>query len=317
MTDPSAHPPGAEPPASPDDGHGDDGLGASAGWLEKPPPPPPEDDPPGEPAPAGEEDAGPSREEYRALWLSVVLWPLRNGTLVAVALLAGAAAALAFFDGGATPGDRRLNEVLQFAVGGLTAVVLAVYARRVVFNTVKGDVPVPWGRDPRDEVGWLVAVKNFCVVLVITLLPFGAFAAVQLFVEIRDWAMPFVITGLLLLAAFQFPVALVAATAKDDPLAALPGGAFRVWRAGPYAGFVAGTVAVASVGLLVAASFAASWWLDPARVDQELVEHTTSRTLARIALGMLRFGALYLALVSFRVAGLLARDVPEVEEVLL
>lgn len=256
-----------------------------------------------------------SRDAYRSLWVDVLTWPVKSSTLPAVLLLLLVAALLSFLDGGSTRDIRTTARLAQIAVGAGGLCILGIYARRIVRSAVKGDRPVPWFRDREDELPWWKAVADFMTIVAITMIPLGIYWLVTFFVEVPVWADRIARPALCLLGAAQIPLAIVAYTVKDSVLAAGPFTVRRVWRAEPHAARVAGVTAVACVALMLL-SFAFAAGFAPRDVNLKIDDHTALRTAGRVGLTVLRFAALYAALVSFRVAGLLVHEVPEVRETL-
>lgn len=250
---------------------------------------------------------------YRSLWLDVITWPVRSGAWPAAVALLVVAALLSWFDGGATQDQRRLFRVVQIAIGGLALVVLGIYARRIVRAAAHGDRPVPWLRDRDDELPWWNVVGEFLAVFVIAQLPLVLLLIALAFVELPAWVSLPAGALMCLFGAAQFPLALVAATLRGSVLAAFPRTVLRVWRTEPHASRVAGVTSVAFVALLLI-SFALAAGMNPRLPRSVIDDHTTWRTVTRVGLTVLRFGAFYAALVSFRVAGLLVHEVPEVRE---
>jgi hypothetical protein len=251
-----------------------------------------------------------SSDAYKALWLDVVKWPLRGSTVPAVLLLLLVAGGLSYFDGGTPDANPGARGMMKVAIGTVGLAVLGLYARRIIFNAVQGDRRLPWFRDPDDDMRWWTAVFEFVTVATLTLLPLAAFWVSQFFVEYGEWTGRLVASALCLLGAAQLPLALVGTTLRGTVFAAFPWTVARVWRAEPHASRVAAVTSVTFVSLLLL-SFAFAAGLDPAADD-----HSAQRTAGRIGLTALRFLALYSALVSFRVAGLLVHEVPEVREAL-
>lgn len=254
-------------------------------------------------------------DAYRALWREVALWPLKHGTLLAVLILAALSAVLSLLDGGATQDARTFQAFLKIPVGVAALVVLGIYARRIVWSTVEGDRPVAWFRDRSDDTPWTGAVTQFAACAVTCLMPFGIFLVVDFVMEFRPFVTVAGAVALALLGGAQLPLALVATTVQGKLTAALPHKLLRIWRAEPHASRVAAATSVAfAVVLLV--TFLLADGFNPDDPTRMIDDHTAVRTTGRVTLGVLRLAAFYCALVSFRVAGLLVRDVPEVREAL-
>lgn len=310
MTEPPERPPSGdepEPPETPDPAEGTP-LHAA----------PPSPEPPSALSQARDARAVADEVEsraFRALWLGALRWPLRHGTLLGVVLLLAVALGLSLLEGGADRDARRLRMVGRVVVGFAGFAVLGLYARRVLFNTLERDRRVPWLLDREDDVVWWRAITDFAVVVAFALLPMGIVTLADALFDLPGWVSTFCVPALFVLGVAQLPLALVAVTARGSPTAAMPHMVLRVWRAAPRASRAATLSSVAFVALLLS-----SFWLaaglypdDPAQLVRD---DTGARLVARLGLAALRFGAFYAALVSFRVAGVLVRDVPEVREVL-
>ncbi len=223
---------------------------------------------------------------------------------------------MSWFEGGSSADARSLGTVLQIAIGFVGVLVLAVYARKILFNTLQDDVAVPWGRDGRDHATVVQNLTDFAAVIGILILPYAAWLGCEWFFELSaHWGW----IGRLLfgvLAAAQFPLALAAVTFRDDVGAALPRTTMRMFRAEPRAARIASGTAMVFIALLIASFWLATPFNSGLGLGDSVVDHTTARDAGRWALFVLRFVAFYAALVSFRVAGLLVREVPDVREAL-
>lgn len=252
-------------------------------------------------------------------WRSVILTPLRGGTLLGTCALALLAACGAWLEGGSTAEAHLYRQLGQAIVGMASVAVLSVYARRIVLCTAEGDRPVPWFTDAHDDATtWKLDLASFLAVLLSALAP-------ALFVNTAALVTgaPRALTGFavfvgLVAGALHFPFAALSVVLRNGPLGAWYAGSLRAWRSHAAVARTAVLPALAFLGLTVLASVLGGW-LVPAPYDEwsrPIADHTTGRDLARAAVFGLELAALLAALCTFRVAGLLARDVPEIREVL-
>lgn len=274
------------------------------------PAPPPAPD--GSPAPA---DGPPSP------WGDVVRTPLRGGALLALLLATPLVAWLSWLEGGI--GDDAGKLLLQPLLVLVLLLVLGVFARRIALATLE-DRPVPWFRDERDATSWVQDVASFAAMLVLALVPtIVASAALSAF-GAPAWLTGVVALAGVVFAAIHFPFALASSVVRPGGFGAGWGGTFRAWRANRDAAPVAVRPTAVFLGLAVLSVVLASWLVphyaesqasdDPAR--RLALDRSTSRDVGRVLVFAVRFAALWAALCSFRVAGMLVRDVPEVREAL-
>jgi hypothetical protein len=265
------------------------------------------------PEPAGDSER---RDTARSVFRrDVLLWPLRDGTLAGVLALAVLAALFSWRDGGADHEERYVNTILQLVIGAGVFVVLAQYARRIVKATVGGR-PVPWGRDDADETTLWQNTSDMAGAVVVLLSPLGLFLIADT-VWGFEWLVRWPAVVLLgLLAAVQFPLAVAAVVVKDDVVAAFPRTPLRMWRAEPAAARSACGAAAVFLGLTIASLYLATAFNHGVGPRDVIEDHSALRDAGRVGLFALRAVGLYAALLSFRMAGLLVRDVPKVREIL-
>lgn len=256
-------------------------------------------------------------EAYRALWRDVLLCPLRGGTLLGLVLLGLLTAWMSSLEGGATYDDRYQNSLLQGVIGVVALLVIGLYARRIMVCTFPVERPVPWFRDPEDDATALSASLDFITIVGLVSAPLMVVMTVTAFVDWPGWLEWMLRLAAALLAAAQLPFALVGAVGRGTVLGALPRTVVRIVKAEPRATKIAAGSALAFAGLFVL-SFLLSTLYAPEKANANLGEADTTalRSAGRVGLFLMRFVAAWAALVSFRVAGLLARDVPEVREIL-
>jgi len=262
---------------------------------------------------------GISPDERRALWGEVLRWPTKGGMLGGVIAPVALAFAASRFEGGASQPERETRAMLQWlACGPALFAVLGHYAWRAVSCTYPAERPVPWGGDPQETASMGQRVASFAAVSVLSFAPMCVWTMLR-----TPLGAPPLVDGIVLAAtacvgAAMFPLGLAAAAIRGSPLAATPGPVLRMWRAEPRAARIAAATSLAFVGLLAAAAWAAGSPKLPADAlmadGGAHAKDPTSDGLRWLIFG-LRAAGFYAALVSFRVAGLLAREVPGIREV--
>jgi hypothetical protein len=268
-------------------------------------------------------DAAPevSASERRALWADVLRWPLKGGMLGGVFLFAVLAYASASFEGGSTSSQRDEHAMVRAVVIFAALLVLGIYSWRALVCSWPAERPVPWGRDDGYDVPLSRVFSTFFPVLFFSFLPMVVWLAARGFVHAPSWVDWLVIFATAIYAGAVFPLGLAGAVVRGSPLAALPGPVARMRRAEPYAAGIASKSGVIFVVALVfSAWLAARFVVVPADYsilsDASIREPVTVPAWLFVALVLLRGAGFYAALVSFRVAGLLVREVPEISEVL-
>ena len=262
-----------------------------------------------------------SNDERRALWLDVLRWPLKGGTLGAVALFAIVAYASGQFEGGYSSSQRDQRAWGQAVVFFSAIVLLGVASWRAISCTYPVERPVPWGRDEADETPLGRMLGLYLAVLFISFVPMVIWLSARGMLDVAPWVNWFVIALAAVYAGASLPLGLAAAVVRGSPIAALPGPLARMRRAQPHAARIAAATGVVFVGCLVF-----SFWLASTFVKQPTDwalpgEHPRGEPdmvgpLLRWTLVLLRFAGFYAGIVSCRVAGLLVREVPEIREVL-
>jgi hypothetical protein len=242
--------------------------------------------------------------------------PLAGGTALGTAVLVLLAAAAAHLEGGADPDQRRTNAYAQAVVFLVAAGVLGFYARRVLLCAFEDDRPVPWFRDERDARPWTSDVGAFVAVAVLSFLPLLAWTALRRAVEAPAWASVAVNSASLVYATAVFPFAHAAAVLRGTVLAGTPSVALRAIRAAPTAARAAIRPTFFFLALLAVSAVMSGWFTPPPGGSVVVEDHTTGRDALRVAVFVVRSAAVWAALVSFRAAGVLAREAPEVGEVL-
>lgn len=280
------------------------------------PSPRPDQDPPGDVPHDGvpAEEAPPDSD--RGPPVSGLRAPLLGGTVVGTALLILLSAASAHLEGGATPEERRTNAWAQAAVLLVAAGVLGFYARRVLLCAHEDDRRVPFGRDERDPRPWTSDVAAFVAVAFLSFLPLVAWTVVGRAVGAPAWASVAVSSASLVYATAVFPFAHAAVVMRGTILAGTPSVALRAIRSSPVAARAAITPTFTFLALLSASMVMSGWFTPPPDGAAAIEDHTAGRDLLRVAVFLVRSAAAWAALASFRAVGLLAREVPEVGEVL-
>lgn len=262
-----------------------------------------------------------SGAEQRSLWMAVLRWPLRGGMLGGVLLLTALAVASAFAEGGYTTWQREQRAWVQAGVLFAAISVLGHYAWRAVACTFPAERPVPWFGDAVDDVPALRKIGFFFSVILLSFLPAALWLVLRRALDPAPWLDWTVVAVTCAWGANCLPFGLAGAVVQGSALAALPGTVLRVRRAEPYAARIASVCSMAFVGLLVSSMWLAATYVKhpkdsllPGDLPKEVPDMVGSGL--RAALIVIRASGFYAALVSFRVAGLLVRDVPQVREVL-
>ena len=262
-----------------------------------------------------------SKEEHRALWMDVALWPLKGGMLGGVLLLTSMALGLAWLEGGSTLAARETRSYLSGAVSVVALMTLGHYAWRAVACTSPSERAVPWGKDDLDDSSPFQRMSAFVGVFALSFLPVILWVTLQGRIGAPVWLYWIVIALASLAGAAIFPLGLAGSVAIGSALGALPWRVRRMWKANPAAARIAATSALVFVGMLLLSAILADAFVgkpkegdiltSASRGDPDMVGPWLRWTLA-----VLRAGGFYAALVSCRVAGLLVREVPEIREVL-
>ena len=267
-------------------------------------------------------DAAPevSKEEHRALWMEVLRWPLKGGMLGGVIVLTALAFASAQLEGGASQSAREQRAMGQGVVGLAALLVLGVYSWRAVSCTYPAERPVPWGGDPDDATPVGQRATTFLAAFVVSFLLLLAWITLRGPVGAAPWVDWLVIATTSAIGAALLPLGLAGSIAQRSVLGAMPTRVWRMWRADSHGARIAMTTALAFVGLLVLSAWMAAVFVkqpsdsqmpsDVVRGDPDMVG-----PVLRYALFALRAAGFYAALVSFRVGGLLVREVPQMREV--
>jgi hypothetical protein len=261
-----------------------------------------------------------SKEESRALWLDVILWPLKGGMLGGVLLLAAMAAGLGFLEGGATQSDRDTRAYLAGALSVVALLTLGHYAWRAIVCTSPAERPVPWFGDDADASSLMQRVSTFLGVFAIAFLPLIVWVTAQSQIGAPRWVFWLVVVALSAAGAAVFPLGLSSSVVVGSALGAKPTRIWRMWKANPPAARIAATSALVFVGVFVAAALlTAAFVAKPKEIDYLASPNRPASDpvgpALRWSLIVLRAGGFYAALVSCRVAGLLVREVPEIREV--
>lgn len=277
-----------------------------------------------DPAPAAPAVAPPAAEP-RSMWMEILRTPLTKGVLPGTIGLFAAMALVAWLEGGATHDDRGYQSWAQAAILIPSLAVLGLYARRITICTIE-EREIPVGPDRADETTWTSAAGLFLVVVVVSLAPVFLWTSIQAAVGAPTWVSLAVVALCMVPAALHFPFAHAAVTLKADPLAAFPARSIAVWRRDSDSAKIAVGPSYAFFALFVLSiTFSALFDpgtqrnFDPSEADlrrQAAADHTLLRDLGRAGMFVIRAGAVWAALVSARVSGLLARDVPAIREIL-
>lgn len=267
--------------------------------------------------PAGDASA----TEQRSLWMAVLRWPLGGGMLGGVLLLTALAVASAFAEGGYSTWQREQRAWVQAGILFAAISVLGHYAWRAVACTFPAERPVPWFGDSGDDVPAPRKVGFFFSVALLSFLPAAIWLVLRRALDPAPWVDWTVVAVTCAWGASCLPFGLAGAVVQGSALAAMPGTVMRVRRAEPHAARIASACSIAFVGLLVFSMWLAATFVHqpketPLPGDLPKVVPDMVGNGLRIALIAIRATGFYAALVSFRVAGLLVRDVPQVREVL-
>jgi hypothetical protein len=262
-----------------------------------------------EAAPAAPDDRG-------SLWMAVVRWPLRGGMLGAVFLLTGIAYLLSRFESGGSPSARETAAMVQGGLALVAILVLGHYAWRAVACTFPRERPVPWGVDEEEVRPLTQRVTTFIAVLAISFAPLLAWLGLRRPIGAPGWLDAVVVLLAAAFGASMFPLGLAGAVARGTPLAALPRPVLRMWRAEPRAARIAWFTSLVFVGLFALSALVAALATKRMPNDAEFggPGKDPMNDGTRWAIFALRAVAFYAALVSFRVAGLLVREVPGMHE---
>jgi len=260
-----------------------------------------------------------SPQERRALWAEVLTWPTKGGMLGGVIVLVALAYVSSRFEGGASQAERETRAMLQWIVcGPLVFAALGHYAWRAVACTYPAERAAPWGGDPQETATMGQRIASFAAVSFISFAPLVVWTSVRAPLGAPGWVDGVVVAATACVGAAMFPLGLAAAAVRGSPLAAMPGPVLRMWRAEPRAARIAAATALVFVGLLLAAAWAAG---SPKLPSDSLMAGESPHAKDPMSDGLrwlvfaLRAAGFYAALVSFRVAGLLAREVPSIREV--
>jgi hypothetical protein len=262
---------------------------------------------------------GISPEERRALWGEVLRYPTKGGMLGGTIALVALAFVSSRFEGGASQHERETRAMLQWIVcGPLMFAALGHYSWRAVSCTYPSERPVPWGGDPQESTPLGHRIASFVTVSVLSFAALFAWTTIRAPIGAPSWLDTIVLAATACLGAAMFPLGLAAAAVRGSPLAAMPGPVIRMWRAEPRAARIASITSLAFVGLMMAAAWAAASAKTPSDAfmagDAATTKDPTSDGLRWLVFA-LRAAGFYAALASFRVAGLLAREVPAIREV--
>jgi hypothetical protein len=264
--------------------------------------------------------SGPSSPEVRrGQWGEVIRWPLSGGMLGGVIALVALAFASSRLEGGASPSARDQNAMLQGVVMLAAFAVLGHYAWRAVSCTYPAERPVPWGGDDAEGSPLVRRVGAFAAAFMFSFMPLIAWLWTRGLVHPAPWIDTLVVAVLAAFGGAMLPLGLAGAVVRGNPLGATPATVRRMWRAEPYAARVAACASLAFVGLLIASTWAAQSGALPS--DAYMPGEGPRGAKDPMGDGLkwtifaLRGAGFYAALVSFRVAGLLVREVPAIREV--
>jgi hypothetical protein len=261
-----------------------------------------------------------SAEEHRALWLDVIRWPLKGGMLGGVILLTLLAYVSAHFEGGWATWVRDQRTYVQGVALVLAVLVLARYAWRALVCTYPEERPVPWGPDPQDDTPVATSTGTFVAVAFFAFLPLAVWLSLRMAIEPAAWVDWLVVVAALAYAGCTLPLGLAGTLARGSVFAALPGPVWRMRRAEPRAARIASTTGVVFVGAFLLSFVLAAALVKPPRADAlpgDVPRGGEPQAVAPAVVALLfvlRAAGFHAALVSFRVAGLLVREVPEVRE---
>lgn len=298
-------------PRAPADRGGADGVPSAEVPLEEPAPPGPSAS---AAEPVRTTAAAPGESPWRSVWTT----PFRGGSLAVTLGVLALAALAAWWQGGATAGEATMNALLR-GVAALAAIaLLALSSHRIVLCTIEDDRAVPWGRDERDETTWAQDIAAFAAVLVTSASPAVVLGAVADAAGAPGWLVHLAMFGGFVLGAAHLPFALAATVLRRTPFAAHWGASLRAWRADRGAARTAVLPSLAFLALAAAAVSVGAWLLPTPSDDyaRPIQDHTGGRDAARALVFALHAGAACAAFASFRVAGLVVREVPGIRVVL-
>jgi hypothetical protein len=252
--------------------------------------------------------------------MDVLRWPLRGGMLGGVVLLTALAYLSAHFEGGATVSQRDRHSYAQSAVFLVALFVLARYGWRAIVCSYPEERRPPWGPDEGDAAPLAASTGTFVSVTLLAFLPMAIWLVARRAVDPAPWVNWTVVFAAAAYAGATLPLGLAGAVVRGSPLAALPATVHRMRRAEPRAARIASATGMAFVVAFVLSFLLAALLVKSPSAN--LLPGDTPRgaqaeTVAPVvflALFVLRAAGFHAALVSFRVAGLLVREVPEVRE---
>ncbi len=316
---PPPEPPSPSPSASPSASPSGGPAGAEA------PATAPEADAAAAPAAVPPAASSESVPAARSLWVEILRTPLAKGVLPGTILLLVAMAVVSWLEGGASRDARRYQTWIQAALLIPSLAILGLYARRITICTIE-EREIPVGMDGADETPWHTGAGLFAVVVFVSILPVFVWTSIQSAVGAPTWVSLTVVALCMVPAALHFPFAHAAVTLKADALAAFPGRSIAVWRRDRDSARIAVGPSYAFFALLVLSITLSALFnprmddnFDPSAAElrrQAAADHTLLRDLGRAGMFVIRAGAVWAALVSARVSGLLARDVPAIREIL-
>jgi hypothetical protein len=247
--------------------------------------------------------------------MEILRTPLAAGVAHVTFALLVLMAATAWLEGGARRDERSWHSLAQVGIAVPAVLLLGAWSRRITVCTAE-ERPVPWGGDPRDETSFFVAAGHYVVSLFLSLAPLFVWTSLNSQLGAPPWVSGIVMAGCLAVATLHFPFAHASVTMRSDPLGALPSRSRAAWRADRAAAKITilpsgAFFALAGLSILLSGMF------NPRHdQDQPVADHTTLRDVGRAGVFVLRGAAVWAALVTARVAGLLVRDVPAIREVL-
>ncbi len=261
-------------------------------------------------------------EERRSLWADVARWPLAGGMLGGVLLLTAMAYVSSQWEGGATESQRETRAMLLWMLTAPAVfAALGHYAWRAVACTCPAERPVPWFGDPNDEAPFVRRVQSFAVVVVVSFAPLLVWTMFHARLGVPTWVHGAALAAFSAVGAALFPLGLAAAVVAGNPMAAMPGTVLRMWKAEPRAARIAAGTALVFIGLLLLSGWIGSASAGPSDAGMaaasDASKHADKDPLGegmRWTIFALRAAGFYAALASFRVAGLLVREVPAVRE---
>lgn len=258
----------------------------------------------------GPGDAAPAASPWRDILLS----PLRGGALGGFLALGSLLVWSGRLEGGI--GDEPLRLFLRPVVAIAAAGVAAIYARRIALCAYEDDRPVPWVTDERDVATAPQIIGAFCITILLALGPALVLGAGVSALGAPVWLVWGAAAAALGVATIHLPFAIASSVIRQGALGAGYGGTLRAWRANRSAARIAIWPSAAFLGLLVLSVALAAWLVPHIGEGRPATDLTTARETGRWIVGGVRLAAGFAAFCSFRVAGLLARDVPEIRAVL-